>query len=89
MLARSLKDVSFVADTSESMHVRSPEARRFDVVVVGGFGRVGLPLAVTFAAHGKRVCALDVDADRLPADYREPGICRSKSAGANRCLCER
>jgi UDP-N-acetyl-D-mannosaminuronic acid dehydrogenase len=37
----------------------------FDVVVVGGFGRVGLPLAVTLAASGKKVCALDINADRL------------------------
>jgi UDP-N-acetyl-D-mannosaminuronic acid dehydrogenase len=45
--------------------VRSREGRRFDVVVVGGFGRVGLPLAVMFATNGKRVCALDIDPDRL------------------------
>jgi UDP-N-acetyl-D-mannosaminuronic acid dehydrogenase len=43
----------------------TPNARLFDVVVVGGFGRVGLPLAVTFAAKGKRVCALDIDPTRL------------------------
>lgn len=36
----------------------------FDVAVVGGFGRVGLPLAVSLAASGKKVCALDIDAER-------------------------
>lgn len=35
---------------------------RFDVVVVGGFGHVGLPLAVSLAVEGQRVCALDIDA---------------------------
>jgi UDP-N-acetyl-D-mannosaminuronic acid dehydrogenase len=35
---------------------------RFDVVVVGGFGHVGLPLAVSLAGKGKRVCALDINA---------------------------
>ena len=34
----------------------------FDIVVVGGFGHVGLPLAVSFAASGQLVCALDVNA---------------------------
>jgi UDP-N-acetyl-D-mannosaminuronic acid dehydrogenase len=33
----------------------------FDVVVVGGFGHVGLPLAISLANKGKKVCALDVD----------------------------
>jgi UDP-N-acetyl-D-mannosaminuronic acid dehydrogenase len=37
---------------------------RFDVVVVGGFGRVGLPLAIALAARGKNVCALDIDAQK-------------------------
>jgi UDP-N-acetyl-D-mannosaminuronic acid dehydrogenase len=35
---------------------------RFDVVVVGGFGHVGLPLAVSLAGQGKQVCALDINA---------------------------
>jgi UDP-N-acetyl-D-mannosaminuronic acid dehydrogenase len=34
---------------------------RFDLVVVGGFGHVGLPLAVSFANAGKQVCALDIN----------------------------
>ncbi len=33
---------------------------KFDVVVIGGFGHVGLPLAISLANVGKRVCALDV-----------------------------
>ncbi len=37
----------------------------FDVVVIGGFGRVGLPLAVSLAASGKRVCALDINPERM------------------------
>jgi UDP-N-acetyl-D-mannosaminuronic acid dehydrogenase len=36
-------------------------ADAFDVVVVGGFGHVGLPLAVSLASRGRRVCALDID----------------------------
>ncbi len=43
-----------------------PKARtlpkRFDVVVVGGFGHVGLPLAVSLASKGRSVCAIDIDA---------------------------
>jgi UDP-N-acetyl-D-mannosaminuronic acid dehydrogenase len=38
----------------------------YDVVIVGGFGHVGLPLAIAFANKGKRVCALDVN--RTAAD---------------------
>jgi len=33
----------------------------FDVVIVGGFGHVGLPLAICLANKGKRVCAFDVN----------------------------
>ncbi len=35
----------------------------FDVVVVGGFGHVGLPLAVSLANSGLQVCALDIRAE--------------------------
>jgi len=35
--------------------------KKHDVVIIGGFGHVGLPLAVAFADQGARVCALDVD----------------------------
>lgn len=34
---------------------------KFDVVVVGGFGHVGLPLAISLANKGKSTCALDVN----------------------------
>jgi UDP-N-acetyl-D-mannosaminuronic acid dehydrogenase len=37
-------------------------AERFDIVVVGGFGHVGLPLAVSLASRDRRVCALDINA---------------------------
>ncbi|MEW6771943.1 MAG: nucleotide sugar dehydrogenase [Bacillota bacterium] len=33
---------------------------KFDVVVVGGFGHVGLPLAIALANKGLRVCAFDI-----------------------------
>ena len=34
---------------------------KYDVVVVGGFGHVGLPLAISLADKGLKVCALDVN----------------------------
>jgi UDP-N-acetyl-D-mannosaminuronic acid dehydrogenase len=33
----------------------------YDVVIVGGFGHVGLPLAISLADKRLRVCALDID----------------------------
>lgn len=38
---------------------------RYDSVIVGGFGHVGLPLAISLADRGSRVCALDIDAGAL------------------------
>jgi len=38
-------------------------AKPYDVVVVGGFGHVGLPLAVSLAGAGRQVCALDINAE--------------------------
>jgi UDP-N-acetyl-D-mannosaminuronic acid dehydrogenase len=35
----------------------------YDAVVVGGFGHVGLPLAVSLAGAGRQVCALDINAE--------------------------
>ena len=35
---------------------------KYDVVIVGGFGHVGLPLGISLADRGKRVCAVDVNA---------------------------
>lgn len=40
-------------------------SKQYDVVVVGGFGHVGLPLAVSLASEGLSVCALDVNAAAL------------------------
>jgi UDP-N-acetyl-D-mannosaminuronic acid dehydrogenase len=34
----------------------------YDAVIVGGFGHVGLPLAISLADRGSRICALDIDA---------------------------
>jgi UDP-N-acetyl-D-mannosaminuronic acid dehydrogenase len=47
---------------------------RYDVVIVGGFGHVGLPLAISLADAGQRVCALDIDeaAQRTIGDGRMP-----------------
>ncbi len=42
-------------------------ANPYDVVVVGGFGHVGLPLAVSLAGRGKKVCALDIN-ERVNAE---------------------
>jgi UDP-N-acetyl-D-mannosaminuronic acid dehydrogenase len=55
-----------------------------DIVVVGGFGRVGLPLALAFADRGKRVAALDVnrEAFELLREGRMPFL----EAGAGEVL---
>ncbi len=37
---------------------------KFDVVIIGGLGHVGLPLGITFADIGLKVCLYDVDAKR-------------------------
>lgn len=33
----------------------------YDIVIVGGFGHVGLPLGLAFADKGKKVCAYDIN----------------------------
>ena len=38
-----------------------PEDFRYDVVVVGGAGHVGLPLAIAFASRGLKVCIYDIN----------------------------
>ena len=38
------------------------KTKRYDAVVVGGFGHVGLPLAVSLAGAGRQICALDINA---------------------------
>lgn len=40
-------------------------ASAFDVCIVGGCGRAGLPLAIAFAQTGLRVAAYDIDAERV------------------------
>ena len=47
--------------------IRERIARREAVVCVVGLGYVGLPLAVTFAEAGFRVCGVDTDAKRVDA----------------------
>jgi UDP-N-acetyl-D-mannosaminuronic acid dehydrogenase len=39
----------------------SPAAFKYDVVVVGGAGHVGLPLAIAFASRGLKVCIYDIN----------------------------
>jgi len=38
---------------------------KYDVVIVGGFGHVGLPLAISLADKGCKVCALDINESAL------------------------
>ena len=47
--------------------IRGRIARREATVCVVGLGYVGLPLAVTFADAGFRVCGVDTDAKRVEA----------------------
>lgn len=37
---------------------------RYDIVIAGGLGHVGLPLGLVFANKGFKVCLYDVDADK-------------------------
>ena len=65
----------------------------YDVAVIG-LGRVGLPLAITFADHGLRVLGVDKDADRLATvgagrmPFKEPDteepLARAMGSGALR-----
>ena len=45
---------------------------RFDVVIVGGCGHVGLPLGLSFANKGLKVCLYDTDTKR--ADLIKKGV---------------
>lgn len=51
--------------TQETAGAAATAAEEFDLVVVGGCGHVGLPLALSFAAAGCRVGIYDIDADKL------------------------
>jgi UDP-N-acetyl-D-mannosaminuronic acid dehydrogenase len=46
----------------------------YDAVIVGGFGHVGLPLAISLADKGSKVCALDINenAQRTISDGQIP-----------------
>lgn len=35
--------------------------KRFDITVIGGFGHVGLPLAISLAKKGLKVCSFDIN----------------------------
>jgi UDP-N-acetyl-D-mannosaminuronic acid dehydrogenase len=56
----------------------------FDVCVIGGFGHVGFPLSIAFAAAGKRVCAFDIAKDRIESIKK--GITPFKEEGAEEAL---
>lgn len=45
----------------------------FDVGVIGGAGRVGLPLAMTFADCGLKTVVCDVDARRVEQNEIDRG----------------
>jgi UDP-N-acetyl-D-mannosaminuronic acid dehydrogenase len=62
----------------------SAPADQFDVVVVGGFGHVGLPLAVSLANAGRQVCALDINA--AVAEKIADGIMPFKEDGCEAAL---
>jgi UDP-N-acetyl-D-mannosaminuronic acid dehydrogenase len=58
----------------------------FDVIVIGGFGHVGLPLAVSLAAAGLQVCAFDINERARTAIAR--GIVPFKEHGCEEALRE-
>ena len=43
---------------------------KVDIVIIGGCGHVGLPLGLAFARVGKKVAALDIDADLVARTNR-------------------
>ncbi len=53
--------------------------KTYDVAIIGGFGHVGLPLAVSLAFRGKSVYALDIDPVR--ADSLSAGLMPFKEDG--------
>ncbi|GAI74606.1 unnamed protein product [marine sediment metagenome] len=38
--------------------------KEFDIVIIGGLGHVGLPLGISFAHKGLRVCLYDIDSGK-------------------------
>jgi UDP-N-acetyl-D-mannosaminuronic acid dehydrogenase len=57
-----------------------------DVVIIGGFGHVGLPLAISLAHRGLRVCAFDLRADA--AEMIQAGRMPFREEGAEELLQE-
>lgn len=55
-----------------------------EVVVIGGSGHVGLPLAISLANNGKRVCAFDVDSQKV--DFISQGKMPFMEEGAEEIL---
>jgi UDP-N-acetyl-D-mannosaminuronic acid dehydrogenase len=85
-----------IADLLRAGPARVPAPRRgadfdLDVVVIGGCGHVGLPLAIAFADRGARVGIYDIDATAVAAvgagslPFAEPGarpaLARAVAAG--------
>src|SRR2546427_9802696 len=64
---------------------------KYDLVIVGGFGHVGLPFGISLADRGATVCALDIDeramatiaAGKMPfqEDGAEPALRRALKSG--------
>ena len=62
------------------------ENNSYDVCIVGGVGRVGLPLGISFAQSGKKVVLYDID--RKTMDIVLEGRMPFKEAGADEALKE-
>lgn len=62
------------------------ENKKFDVVIAGGLGHVGLPLGISFANKGIKVCLYDVDAKK--AELVRQGEMPFIEYGAERLLKE-
>lgn len=45
----------------KKMGLRKEAKRKYDVVIIGGLGHVGLPLGISFANEGLKVCLYDID----------------------------
>lgn len=59
---------------------------KFDVIIIGGLGHVGLPLGLVFAQKGLHVCLNDIDAEK--ADLVRRGIMPFIEYGAEPILKE-
>ena len=63
---------------------------KYDICVIGGAGRVGLPLSIAFAEKGKKVVMLDSNKNALATinsgimTFLEEG-CEEKLGGGNFC----